>query len=324
MLQRGREGGFSPLTASGKSSTPQHLLHKPMKLIFTLLLAGLALMTACQPTKQQETSAPKLDSLEQVFARGTDPLDRIQLKRQISDLKMGSATPEERCRIFDEFVALVGEAIGVINQREMDYLARYFEYHSDYEGNEVSAPDSIQKKEQYYRERGVQPVHLGEGIVEFFPTPDLYAPLLRQLPDYYQEHWQLLRSSDHLTADAGLCVSWRELGDLVARYEVYPKKFPKATEFFTRLSAEYQYLQHLYLIGVDNTPTFETADSTLLPEVRSEWLRFIKAYPDSPTAKMAKGLLEMSTYDSFGTLHDFVVKKQKASDYPLLSTAREK
>ena len=295
-----------------------------MKLIFTLLLAGLALMTACQPTKQQETSAPKLDSLEQVFARGTDPLDRIQLKRQISDLKMGSATPEERCRIFDEFVALVGEAIGVINQREMDYLARYFEYHSDYEGNEVSAPDSIQKKEQYYRERGVQPVHLGEGIVEFFPTPDLYAPLLRQLPDYYQEHWQLLRSSDHLTADAGLCVSWRELGDLVARYEVYPKKFPKATEFFTRLSAEYQYLQHLYLIGVDNTPTFETADSTLLPEVRSEWLRFIKAYPDSPTAKMAKGLLEMSTYDSFGTLHDFVVKKQKASDYPLLSTAREK
>ena len=281
-------------------------------------------MTAYQPTKQQETSAPKLDSLEQVFARATDPLDRIQLKRQISDLKMGSATPEERCRIFDEFAALVGEAIGVINQREMDYLARYFEYHSDYEGNEVSAPDSIQKKEQYYRERGVQPVHLGEGIVEFFPSSDLYAPLLRQLPDYYQEHWQLLRSSDHLTADAGLCISWRELGDLVARYEVYPKKFPKATELFTRLSSQYQYLQHLYLIGVDNTPTFEMADSTLLPEVRSEWLRFIKAYPDSPTAKMAKGLLEMNTYDSYGTLHDFVVKKQKTSDYPLLSTAREK
>ncbi len=295
-----------------------------MKLIFTLLLAGLALMTACQPTKQQEISAPKLDSLEQVFARATDPLDRIQLKRQISDLKMGSASPEERCRIFDEFAALVGEAIGVINQRELDYLARYFEYHSDYEGNEVSAPDSIQKKEQYYRERGVQPVHLGEGIVEFFPSSDLYAPLLRQLPDYYQEHWQLLRSSEHLTADAGLCISWRELGDLVARYEVYPKKFPKATEFFTRLSAEYQYLQHLYLIGVDNTPTFETADSTLLPEVRSEWLRFIKAYPDSPTAQIARGLLEMNTYDSYGTLHDFVVKKQKASDYPLLSTAREK
>lgn len=295
-----------------------------MKLIFTLLLAGLALMTACQPTKQQETSAPKLDSLEQVFARATDPLDRIQLKRQIADLKMGSATPEERCRIFDEFAALVGEAIGVINQREMDYLARYFEYHSDYEGNEIPAPDSIKKKEQYYRERGVQPVHLGEGIVEFFPSPDLYTPLLRQLPDYYQEHWQLLRSSEHLTPDAGLRVSWRELGDLVARYEVYPKKFPKATEFFTRLSAEYQYLQHLYLIGVDNTPTFETADSTLLPEVRSEWLRFIKAYPDSPTAQIARGLLEMNTYDNYGTLHDFVVKKQKASDYPLLSTAREK
>ena len=167
-------------------------------------------------------------------------------------------------------------------------------------------------------------MHLGEGIVEFFPSPDLYTPLLSQLPDYYQEHWQLLRSSEHLTPDAGLRVSWRELGDLVARYEAYPKKFPRATEFFTRLSAEYQYLQHLYLIGVDNTPTFETADSTLLPEVRSEWLRFIKAYPDSPTAQIARGLLEMNTYDSYGTLHDFVVKKQKASDFPLLSSAREK
>ena len=135
-----------------------------MKLIFTLLLAGLALMTSCQPTKQQETSAPPLDSLEQVFARATDPLDRIQLKRQISDLKMGSATPEERCRIFDEFAALVGEAIGVINQREMDYLARYFEYHSDYEGNEIPAPDSIKKKEQYYRERGSSPYISEKGL----------------------------------------------------------------------------------------------------------------------------------------------------------------
>lgn len=295
-----------------------------MKLIFTLLFSVLMLVTACSSTKQQANTPPKLDSLEQVFARATDPLDRIQLKRQISDLKMGSESPEERCRIFDEFAALVGEAIGVINQREMDYLARYFEYHSDYEGNEIAAPDSIQKKEQYYRGQGVQPLHLGEGIVEFFPTPDLYAPLLRQLPDYYQEHWQLLRSSEHLTADAGLCVSWRELGDLIARYEAYPKKFPRATEFFTRLSAEYQYLQHLYLIGVDNTPTFETADSTLLPEVRSEWLRFIKAYPDSPTAQIARGLLEMNTYDSYETLHDFAVKKQKTSDYPLLSSAREK
>ncbi len=281
-------------------------------------------MTACSSTKQQANTPPKLDSLEQVFARVTDPLDRIRLKHQISDLKMESASPEERCHIFDEFVALVGEATEVINQQEGDYLARYFEYHSDYEGNEIPAPDSIKKKEQYYRERGVQPVHLGEGIVEFFPTPDLYAPLLRQLPDSYQEHWQLLRSADHITADAGLCISWRELGDLVARYEAYPKKFPRATEFFTRLSAEYQYLQHLYLIGVDNTPTFETADSTLFPEVRSEWLRFIKAYPDSPTAKMAKGLLEMNSFTGYRGLYDFVLARQKASDYPLLSSARER
>ena len=87
-----------------------------MKLIFTLLFSVLMLVTACSSTKQQANTPPKLDSLEQVFARATDPLDRIQLKRQISDLKMGSESPEERCRIFDEFAALVGEAIGVINQ----------------------------------------------------------------------------------------------------------------------------------------------------------------------------------------------------------------
>ena len=277
-------------------------------------------MTACQPTKQQETSAPKLDSLEQVFARATDPLDRIQLKRQISDLKMGSASPEERCRIFDEFAALVGEAIGVINQREMDYLARYFGYHYDDAGHEIAPPDSIKKKEQHYKQRGIQLVDLGEEIVMFSPAPVLYASLLRQLPDYYQEHWKLLRSIEDLTAEVGLCVSWRELGDLVARYEAYPKKFPQATEFFLRLNAGYQYLQRLYLLGVDNTLTIGINDCSILPEVKSEWLRFIKAYPDSPTAKIAKGLLEMDPFANYEVLYDFVLERQKASDFPLLSS----
>lgn len=83
-----------------------------MKPIICLLLSGLVLLTACQPSKKTEGATSNLDSLEQALAQLTDPLERIDLKRQIVDLTMEAATPEERCRIFEEFATLVEEEWG--------------------------------------------------------------------------------------------------------------------------------------------------------------------------------------------------------------------
>lgn len=291
-----------------------------MKPIFSLLLFGVVLLTACQSSKQSEGAAPNIDSLKQALAQSTDPLERIDLKRQILDLTMEAATPEERCRIFEEFATLVEEEVGMLNQRESDYLEHYYEYRYDDEGNPIEPHDSIKQKEQGYIQRGLQFDEVGEGIVLLAPAPTLFAKYLSQLPTYYQEYWQLLRDSENIAPDACLVLTWRELGDLIARYEAYAESNPEQKELFVRLSDNYQYLQMVYMTGTDNTP-IANESGTIDPELKSEWQRFMKAYPNSLTSELIKDFLQLKNYGDTLPLQERVERVQKASNHPLLSAS---
>ena len=291
-----------------------------MKPIICLFLSGLVLLTACQSSKRTEGAVPNIDSLEQALAQLTDPLERIDLKRQIVDLTMEAATPEERCRIFEEFATLVEEEVGMLNQRESDYLEHYYEYRYDDEGNPIEPHDSIKQKEQGYIQRGLQFDEVGEGIVLLAPAPTLFAKYLSQLPAYYQEYWQLLRDSENIAPDAGLVLTWRELGDLIARYEAYAESYPEQKELFARLGENYQYLQMVYMTGTDNTP-IANESGALDPELKSEWQRFMKAYPNSLTSELIKDFLQLKNYGDTLPLQERVERVQKASNHPLLSAS---
>lgn len=291
-----------------------------MKPIICLFLSGLVLLTACQSSKRTEGAVPNIDSLEQALAQLTDPLERIDLKRQIVDLTMEAATPEERCRIFEEFATLVEEEVGMLNQRESDYLEHYYEYRYDDEGNPIEPHDSIKQKEQGYIQRGLQFDEVGEGIVLLAPAPTLFAKYLSQLPTYYQEYWQLLRDSENIAPDACLVLTWRELGDLIARYEAYAESNPEQKELFVRLSDNYQYLQMVYMTGTDNTP-IANESGALDPELKSEWQRFMKAYPNSLTSELIKDFLQLKNYGDTLPLQERVERVQKASNHPLLSAS---
>lgn len=288
-----------------------------MKPIFSLLLLGVVLLTACQSSKQTEGAVPNIDGLEQALAQSTDPLERIDLKRQIVDLTMEAATPEERCRIFEEFATLVEEEVGMLNQRESDYLERYYEYRFDDEGNPIELHDSIKQKDLGYTQRGLEFDEVGEGIVLLAPAPTLFAKYLSQLPTYYQEYWQLSRDSENIAPDACLVLTWRELGDLIARYEAYAESNPEQKELFVRLSDNYQYLQMVYMTGTDNTPIADESGS-IDPELKGEWQRFMKAYPNSLTTVLIKEFLKRKDYRNINALRDRVERVQKTSNHPLL------
>lgn len=288
-----------------------------MKPIICLFLSGLVLLTACQSSKRTEGAVPNIDSLEQALAQLTDPLERIDLKRQIVDLTMEAATPEERCRIFEEFATLVEEEVGMLNQRESDYLERYYEYRYDDDANPIEPHDSIKQKEQGYIQRGLQFDEVGEGIVLLAPAPTLFAKYLSQLPTYYQEYWQLLRDSENIAPDACLVLTWRELGDLIARYEAYAESNPEQKELFVRLSDNYQYLQIVYMTGTDNTPIADESGA-LDPELKSEWQRFMKAYPNSLTSELIKDFLQLKNYSDLNAMQERLEEVQKTSNHPLL------
>ena len=212
------------------------------------------------------------------------------------------------------------EEVGMLNQRESDYLEHYYEYRYDDDANPIEPHDSIKQKELGYIQRGLQFDEVGEGIVLLAPAPTLFAKYLSQLPTYYQEYWQLLRDSENIAPDACLVLTWRELGDLIARYEAYAESNPEQKELFVRLSDNYQYLQMVYMTGTDNTPIADESGS-IDPELKSEWQRFMKAYPNSLTSELIKDFLQLKNYGDTLPLQERVEEVQKASKHPLLSAS---
>ena len=308
-----------------------------MKRIIYLFLSGIVLLTACQntPSKQtdkdvqnidsakQETNIDsiqqnaKVDSVKQVLAKTTDPLKRIKLHQQIIDIQFKSASPEKRCRIFDEFSTEVQKELNKINDRESHYLEHYYEYRTDSMGNEIVPHDSIKKKELFYKNSGMEIVDLGEGIVEINLQTKTYIKYVKLLPKYYQDYWFLIKDAENIAPDAALVISWRRLGNLLARHEAYVKTYPTKKEFFCRLQDDYIFLQSAYLFGVNNTPVYyENIDK----EVKKEWKRFIKAYQNSPTVPFIKDMLRMKSQEDRDAIMQKLIKFQEHSDYPLLKS----
>ena len=230
---------------------------------------------------------------------------------------MKTAKLEERCRVFEDLTALVEEDVYILNLSEKDYLQHYYEYRLDEDGNRIEPHDSIKQKELYYAQEGLQIVELGEGVVELALSPAFFAKYLSQLPAHYQEYWQLSKDSENIAPDAGLVLTWRELGDLIARYEAYAESNPEQKELFVRLSDNYQYLQMVYMTGTDNTPIADESGS-IDPELKGEWQRFMKAYPNSLTTVLIKEFLKRKDYRNINALRDRVERVQKTSNHPLL------
>ena len=199
-----------------------------MKRILYLLFMGTALLSSCRPsstkqTTETEASTSNIDSLERALAQESDPAVRLILKRQITDLKMQAVTPEERIRIFEDFLTIAEEDIYGINKRDQDYLDRYNEYRMDEEGNRIEPHDSLKRRDQRYTELGLEVEELGEGAVELVLSQALFTHYLSQLPPYYQTYWHLLKDQENITTDGCLTLTWHELGDLIARHEAYTK-----------------------------------------------------------------------------------------------------
>ena len=310
---------------------------KLMKQIKYLFLSGIVLLAACQNNPSNQTDKEvqnidsikqesnidsikqnaKLDSVKQVLAQTTDPLKRIKLHRQIIDIKIAGASPEERCRIFDDFSTQVQKELNKINEREFYYTENYYSFRIDDDGNEIEPHDSIKKKELFYKKAGIEIKELGEGLVELTLPTKIYTQYVKQLPKYYQDYWYLRKDAENIAPDASLIISWRELGNLLARYEAYVKRYPTQKELFCRLQDDYKFLQSAYLFGVDNTPVYEY---DIEKEAKDEWKRFMKAYPDSPTIPFIKDMLPIKKFEDMETIHQKLIKFQETSNYPLLKT----
>ena len=139
---------------------------------------------------------------------------------------------------------------------------------------------------------------IGEGIVIIRELPHLYYDVFKDyVTDDYKEYLKIWAKDDEelYQADAGLMISFEELGERIITWENFLNKFPNSTLKQRVIDLLNSYRED-YILGMDNTPTidggYDNIPITIDEDVKKEYDRFIKKYPNSPTVELIKYFIE--------------------------------
>lgn len=153
---------------------------------------------------------------------------------------------------------------------------------------------------------------IGEGMVELKTKPDFYYTIFKDyVTDDYRDYLAILKMeySETYSVDAGLVVPFEEVGNRIAEYERFMKKYPK-TKLMKKVKASYKYYQQDFLLGMDNTPTIERADPDKLfiyEENLDVFKKFKNKYPSSPTNKLIDIFLQNFKNEN---VHEIISEEQ--------------
>jgi len=131
----------------------------------------------------------------------------------------------------------------------------------------------------------IEIAYAGEGSFAFRLNPNYWvehiAPHLPKADQVYLK--QVAEQTQQPYADdAGLLISWLELGQRVQVWAQYVQDHPDG--YFTEMAqANRDDNLNTLLVGMDNTPTHE--QGVLLPEVKAAYAQLIQQYPNSQLSK---------------------------------------
>jgi len=131
----------------------------------------------------------------------------------------------------------------------------------------------------------IEIAYAGEGSFAFRLNPNYWvehvAPHLPKADQLYFQH-VAEQTQQPYADDAGLLISWLELGQRVQVWAQYVQDHPDG--YFTEMAqAKRDGDLNTLLIGMDNTPTHE--QGVLLPEVKAAYAQLIQQYPNSQLSK---------------------------------------
>lgn len=201
-------------------------------------------------------------------------------------------SPEQNNKVYENYIKISSKYITCLNTLHSDLLDQYVTYYDD-KINGYKFPESIKKLAAELKKGGLEFQEQGEGITEIGTIPSYYYSIFKNkvTPDYNRYISQIAKESEvSYAADAGLIITWEELGERLILWENFMNKYPKSTLIQTVKRAYDSYLAD-YFFGMDNTPSSE--NGKLYDENRAEYQRLIKKYPNSYTAKKAKELLSL-------------------------------
>lgn len=244
-----------------------------------------------------EESYKPIDTACSVKTTTQDYILALQWYQKKTEKETAKNSPEQNDKLYDDYLKIRNQYIACLNNAESKILEQYVNYY-DSESDSYKFPENVKKLKSELEKAGLEFWEIGEGYTEIRSLPNHYYMIFKGKvsSDYENYIYQLSKEGKVLyQSDAGLIVSWKELGNRTIFWENFFKTYPKS-----HLAADakvfYNNYLHDYLFGLDNTPTFDRFSNNnyvLNEENKTEFIRFIKENQNSITANKVKQLMEL-------------------------------
>ncbi|MBB6370157.1 tetratricopeptide repeat protein [Chryseobacterium shigense] len=257
--------------------------------------------------KIQKDTVSKTETKEDLFKpvdtvcssknKTEDYIAALQWYQQKAEKEIARNSPGQNDKLYEDYIKIREKYTACLSENLSKVLDEYVNYY-DSESNRYKFPENIKELSTQLKKGGLEFTEVGEGYTEIWSFPEHYFSLFKDkvTPDYNSYIGQLSKESKGLySADAGLVISWKELGERTVFWENFIKKYPESP-LISRVKEMYGNYLYDYLFGMDNTPTHEHSDGTIYDENREEFNRIIRKYPNSDVAKKSKEL--MSLFDA--------------------------
>lgn len=256
--------------------------------VIVLLALSFLLLTNC---KKEEVKNEKINFSDESYKMFEEfANNKKELMEKLKTLK----NKEEANKLYEETVMYNNGILGNIEEVNQSFLDSIYYGPEGTEFTEEDWKDANKILNKYDLELW----YIGEGMVTIRAVPHLYYDVFKDyVTDDYKEYLRIWSKDDEelYQADAGLMVSFEEIGDRIVRWEKFLNKFPNSS-LKNKINGLLNSYRLDYILGMENTPTrdggYDNVPITIYEEAKKEYDKFMKKYPNSPTVELIKYFLE--------------------------------
>ena len=272
--------------------------------IIILLTFSFLLLTNCNKGKNEEVKNEKIKFSEESYSL----FEKFATDKKETMEKLKSLNKEEANNLYEEYQAQNNNTLYDIE----DALAGFLDsIYNDTNGENFTDKDWSDAN-KILNKYDLELWDIGEGIVTIRELPNLYYDIFKDyVTNDYKEYLKIWAKDNEklYQADAGLLVSFEEIGERIITWESFLNQYPD-TKLNIKVTALLNSYREDYLLGMDNTPTldggYDNIPITIYEEAKKEYDKFIKKYPNSPTVELIKYFLE--NYQN-NNIHDLIRNK---------------
>lgn len=281
---------------------------KKIAIIIFLTLSFLLLTNCNKEEKKEEVKNEKIkfsDDTYKLFEEFTE-----NKKDTIKKLK--TLNKEEADKLYEQYSEDNENILYKIGQKSEKFLDSIYYGSVEEQFTEKDWNDTNKFLNKYDLELW----DIGEGMVIIREIPHFYYDIFKgYVTDDYSEYLKIVarENEDLYQADAGLSISFEEIGERIVTWENFLNKFPNST-LKPKVTTLLNSYREDYILGMENTPTrdggYNGQPYIIYEENMKEFNRFIKKYPNSPTVELIKYFLENYQNENiYKLVHGKIIEK---------------